>query len=409
MNVFYDVERGAFRLDTPRSSYIMALADGKWLGHVYYGPRLTDGPLDWTMGCLGLDEKPYTPDRYPKDEASFFDRFPAEYPVSNVGDFRECCLGIQVTQGTADCLLEFRACEILPGKPALEGLPATFGGADACNTLKICLEDQAVGFYVELYYTAFTNLDVITRSVRVVNHGAEAAYLDRCLSACLHLPYDGQQMVTLHGSWARERGIQVQEIARGFQGTSSHRGISSHQEHPSLDDRTTVKIVDRNKDFADVSGHWSTDAIAFVSSRDIFSGTGANTFSPDATMTRAMLATVLARFDGVDTTGGTPGDEKGIEWAMNAGVSDGSDPEREITREQMVVMLYRYAGSPVASGSLSGFTDADKVSSYALTATQWAVEQGIITGKPDNMLDPQGSATRAEVAAILMRFCSKMV
>ena len=108
MNVFYDAERGAFRLDTPRSSYIMALADGKWLGHVYYGPRLTDGPLDWAMGCLGLDEKPYTPDRYPKDEASFFDRFPAEYPVSNIGDFRECCLGIRGTQGTADCLLEDR-------------------------------------------------------------------------------------------------------------------------------------------------------------------------------------------------------------------------------------------------------------------------------------------------------------
>lgn len=234
MNVFYDSERGAFRLDTPRSSYIMALADGKWLGHVYYGPRLTTGVLDWAAGCLDLDEKPYTPDRCSREEASFFDRFPTEYPVSNVGDFQECCLGMRCTRGTEECLPEFRSCEILPGKPVLEGLPATFGGTDACNTLKICLEDQTIGFLVELYYTAFTNLDVITRSVRVVNHGAEAAYLDRCLSACLHLPYEEQQMVTLHGSWARERGIQVQNIACGFQGTSSHRGISSHQDHPFL-------------------------------------------------------------------------------------------------------------------------------------------------------------------------------
>jgi len=226
----------------------MALADGKWLGHVYYGPRLTEGELGWAAGCLGLDEKPYTPDRYPKDEASFFDRFPGEYPAANAGDFRECCLGVRGALGMVDCLPEFRSCEILPGKPALEGLPATFGGAEDCNTLKICLEDQIAGVLVELYYTAFASLDVITRSVRIVNRGSEAVQLDRCLSACLDLPYEGQQMVTLHGSWARERGIQVQEIARGFQGTSSRRGISSHQEHPFL----AVTSPDANQERGEV-------------------------------------------------------------------------------------------------------------------------------------------------------------
>lgn len=234
MNVFYDKERGAFRLDTPHSSYIMALADGKWLGHVYYGPRLSAGKLDWAEACLDLDEKPYTPDRYPREEASFFDRFPSEYPAANAGDFRECCLGVRCALGTVDGLPEFRTAGILPGKPALEGLPATFGDGEACHTLKVCLEDETAGLVVELYYTAFSKLDVITRSVRVVNQGREAVLLDRCLSACLTLPYEKQQMVTLHGSWARERGIQVQEIARGFQGTSSRRGISSHQEHPFL-------------------------------------------------------------------------------------------------------------------------------------------------------------------------------
>ena len=140
-----------------------------------------------------------------------------------------------------------------------------------------------------------------------------------------------------------------------------------------------------------------------------FSGTGVNTFSPDAPMVRAMLATVLARFDGVDSTGGTTWYEKGIEWAMKADVSDGFDPEHEITQEQMMVMLYSYTDSLAVSGSLSGFIDADKVSNYALTAAQWAVECGIIRGMSDNMLDPQGSATRAEVAAILMRFCSTII
>ena len=151
-----------------------------------------------------------------------------------MGDFRECCLSLRCVLGTVDCLPEFHSCEILPGKPALEGLPDTFGRAEDCNTLRIRLEDEIAGILVELDYTAFTNLNVITRSVRIRNQGADAVHLNRCLSACLHLPYEGQQMMTLHGSWARERGIQTQEIARGFQGTSSHRGISSHQEHPFL-------------------------------------------------------------------------------------------------------------------------------------------------------------------------------
>lgn len=176
-----------------------------------------------------------------------------------------------------------------------------------------------------------------------------------------------------------------------------------------LKDGATVKVMDRSKTFTDVGGHWSADAVAFVSARDLFTGTSADIFSPNVPVTRAMLATVLARLDGVDTTGGVTWYEKGIEWAMENGVSDGSNPEHEITREQMAVMLYRYAGSPVVSGNLAGYADVDEVSNYALAAVQWAVEQEIITGKPGNMLDAKGSATRAEMAAILMRFCSKMV
>lgn len=125
-------------------------------------------------------------------------------------------------------------------------------------------------------------------------------------------------------------------------------------------------------------------------------------------MTRAMLTTVLARFDGVDTSGGAVWYEKGIKWAVENSISDGTNPEREITREQLAVMLYRYAGSPASSGTLAGFADVGKVSSYALAALQWAVEQGIITGKADSVLDPSGFATRAEVATMLMRFCSKV-
>ena len=92
------------------------------------------------------------------------------------------------------------------------------------------------------------------------------------------------------------------------------------------------------------------------------------------------------------------------DWAKANGVSDGTNPEVNITREQLVTMLYRYAGSPKANGSLDSFSDAASVSSYAVNAMQWAVANGIVNGS-NGKLNPQNNATRAEVAAILMRFC----
>ena len=117
-----------------------------------------------------------------------------------------------------------------------------------------------------------------------------------------------------------------------------------------------------------------------------------------------MLMTILARYAGEDTTGGAIWYEKGMNWAKANGVSDGTNPTVNITREQLVTMLYRYAGSPAANGSLDGFSDAASVSAYAVNAMHWAVANGIVNGS-NGKLNPQDNATRAEVAAILMRFC----
>ena len=117
-----------------------------------------------------------------------------------------------------------------------------------------------------------------------------------------------------------------------------------------------------------------------------------------------MLMTILARYAGEDTTGGSTWYEKGMNWAKTNGVSDGTNPNVNITRVQLVTMLYRYAGSPAASGSLSEFSDAASVSTYAVNAMQWAVANGIVNGS-NGKLNPKSNATRAEVAAILMRFC----
>lgn len=177
----------------------------------------------------------------------------------------------------------------------------------------------------------------------------------------------------------------------------------------TLSDGDTIKIVDNSKAFVDVADSaWYADEVDFTTSRELFSGTSATTFSPDTAMTRGMIVTVLARLDGEDTTGGATWYEAGQKWAMESGISDGSGMMDNLTREQLVAMLWRYAGSPIGANALSAFKDAETVSGYAKDAFAWAVEQGIIAGVTADTLQPQGNATRAQVAAILMRFCENI-
>ena len=168
---------------------------------------------------------------------------------------------------------------------------------------------------------------------------------------------------------------------------------------------TSVPSNNSNK-FIDVpAGAWYYEAVNYVVAHNLFSGMSKTKFAPNDTMTRAMLMTVLARMDGQDVTGGTTWYEKGMNWAKQKQISDGTNPQSDITREQLAAMLYRYAGYPTTTGNLSQFSDNEQTSNYAKSALCWATEKGIISGKGNNILDPKGKATRAEVAAMLMRFC----
>lgn len=171
----------------------------------------------------------------------------------------------------------------------------------------------------------------------------------------------------------------------------------------SLDGSATLTIRDNAKRFTDVPANfWSRDAVDFVTSRELFNGTAGGTFTPAAPMTRQMLMTVLARLDGADTSV-TPY-EKGMAWAVAKGISDGSSPTGIISREQLAVMLYRYAGSPASSGTIDYFPDSASVGGYARAAMCWAVEQGILSGTANGTLAPRGQASRAQVAAMLQRY-----
>lgn len=164
-----------------------------------------------------------------------------------------------------------------------------------------------------------------------------------------------------------------------------------------------IKVINNSKNFADTVGHWAASDVDFVSARELFNGTAPALFSPEANMTRGMVVTVIARLAGENTDGGANWYDKGCAWAVANGVSDGTDPNGSITREQLAAMLYRYCGSPAASGSLSTYADAASVSAFASDAMQWCVNNGIINGM-DGLLNPQGQATRAQVSAMFARY-----
>ena len=151
---------------------------------------------------------------------------------------------------------------------------------------------------------------------------------------------------------------------------------------------------------------WFADAVKYVSENKLMNGTSTTAFSPNGNMSCGMLMTVLARYAGESTDGGTVWYEKGMNWAKNKGVSDGSAPNASITREQLAAMLYRYAGEPSVSADLSAYTDAVSISPYAEKAVEWCVAKGILSGKSATRLAPQDTATRAECAAMLQRFAA---
>ncbi len=177
---------------------------------------------------------------------------------------------------------------------------------------------------------------------------------------------------------------------------------------------------------------WYFDAVRFTAENDLFSGISENSFSPDSAMTRAMLVTVLNRLSikdydkyGIEAENQIAFDDVpegmwysgAVKWAGGVGIISGMDenrfaPEEAVTREQLAVILYNYAkaiglDTPTEGMAVREFSDVDEISVWAKDAVRWAIGQGILSGKGDNLLDPKGMATRAETAAMLQRFMNE--
>ena len=178
--------------------------------------------------------------------------------------------------------------------------------------------------------------------------------------------------------------------------------------------------------FNDVSANdWFASAVDYVTGKGMMNGTADNTFSPKANTTRGMVVTVLYRLENQPSTSAASFTDvasgayyaNAVAWANANGIVSGYGsgkfgPNDKVTREQLAAILYRYAQykkyDVSGANSLDGYTDVQSVSSYAVPALQWACGAGVVTGKSGSKLDPKGNATRAEVAAMLMRFCENV-
>ena len=230
MAIHYLEKEQLFWLDTKNTSYVIGIVDDEqFVGHVYYGKKIRKQDASYLMRTT---EAPFVPSKNNRDRTSFLDCFPMEYTGNGVGDFRESTIAVRTKDGHVAVSLSYDSYEITEQKPELKGLPSTFGQAGECQTLILHCKDAILGLEVDLLYTAFEKEDVITRSVNVKNAGKDTLYLTKVFSACLDMDNQEFEMLTMHGSWARERQMEYRYIGHGKQSVGSNRGESSHQEHP---------------------------------------------------------------------------------------------------------------------------------------------------------------------------------
>lgn len=178
-----------------------------------------------------------------------------------------------------------------------------------------------------------------------------------------------------------------------------------------LERDAVLKIIENSKTFTDVHGvdHWAVDAIDFVTARGFSSGTGENTYTPNGSMTRQAMWMIMARMSGEDPANMT----EAKDWAVETGISDGSNAVSSVTRQQFVTMLWRWAQTQnvdVSAGentNVLSYEDALSISNYAMPAIQWACGEGVMSGYADGTLRPHNTATRAHAAKMLMNFLNQ--
>ncbi len=230
-DVTYTDNMKLFTLQSKNSTYALAALEDGFICHIYYGKKVEDDDLSY---LLRLNENPWTLKNNERDKGTLMDTLPFEYPCHGTGDYREPCLMILDKNGMSTCEIKYKSHKIYDGKPKLDGMPATFADDNQASTLELTCIDEPTGLEVTLCYTVFHDLDVITRSVRLKNTSADELNIRRVLSACVDFDTDKFDLITLNGSWARERVMERSKLHHGKQGIDSVKGESSHQNNPFM-------------------------------------------------------------------------------------------------------------------------------------------------------------------------------
>lgn len=233
MAIQYLSDERIFHLQSKATSYVIQLLPTGVPAHVYWGRKIRSTGLS---SILQRTERcSFSPAPYPEDMSISYDTIAQEYPVYGVGDFRHPAYQIQAENGTTASEALYGKHRIYRGKPALEGLPATYTEhEEEADTLEIELLDPVAGLRIILSYTVFNELNAITRSVRFVNEGSQSLRLLRGLSMSVDFRDSNYDMLHLSGSWARERYVERRALASGMQGIESRRGASSHAQNPFI-------------------------------------------------------------------------------------------------------------------------------------------------------------------------------
>lgn len=239
MAIVFDKENRLFTLCTKHSMYQMKADDKGILLHTYYG-RKTD-ICDYSYLIQRRDHGfSGNPDEAAGDRTYSTDTLPQEYSSFGSGDYRESALDIRYDNGTRTLGLRYEGYEIIKGKYSIPGLPAMYADENEAETLVITLRDDVQDVRVKLYYGVVKDLDVITRSVSVENHGKAPVQLERVMSLCLDQPYGDWDWMTFYGKHEMERQLSRTPIHHGVQSVGSLRGASSHQYNPF------VMLADKN-------------------------------------------------------------------------------------------------------------------------------------------------------------------
>lgn len=249
MTIFFNKQSKEFHLQAGNTSYIFNILNNNQLGHLYYGKKVRH--RESFSHLYTKEAKANLACVFEGDLSFSLDTSKQEFPAYGTTDFREPAYQILQENGSRITNFVYKRHSIYQGKPELEGLPATYVEKEnETSTVEISLYDELIDAEIIMYYTVFERLNVITRSVKFLNHGKENLNLTRALSASVDFFDSDFEMVQLSGSWARERHVKTRKLEPGLQSISSKRGTSSSQQNPFI----ALKCPDTNEHQGEVYG-----------------------------------------------------------------------------------------------------------------------------------------------------------